>query len=193
MGLLSAEPVTVGSDPFWFGYWDGVEVPDYFPDPSLFVRLGEEGNEKYNKFTLKHKHNAFKDALGPWKPFMDEVRSAEFQRWCVERFSLPPVKERTQIEFSILPADGGYIWEHTDTPTKIITFVLYCGGWPADLECKGADGWTRIPWKVGRMCFFVKNEHSWHRVGKLEGPAGEWRKTITVNLHRLSGSVASVF
>lgn len=39
---------------------------------------------------------------------------------------------RSRFEFSMLPADGGYVPPHTDTPRKIITLVV---------SMVGADGW----------------------------------------------------
>jgi hypothetical protein len=31
---------------------------------------------------------------------------------------------------------------------------------------------------------FVKTENSWHAIGPLKGPAGAWRRTLTVNIER---------
>ena len=51
-----------------------------------------------------------------WRRALRDLRRARFPR-------IPPGL-RARFEFSMLPADGGYILPHTDTPKKIITLVI---------------------------------------------------------------------
>jgi hypothetical protein len=120
----------------------------------------------------------------------------------------PPIYSR--FEFSMLPANGGIVTPHTDAPRKFITLVVamvgedewkdeYGGGTemlkPRDIaksynyynrslpydECETLKA---FPFKPNQAVFFVKTFNSLHGVRELRGPAGTWRRTLTINIER---------
>jgi hypothetical protein len=121
---------------------------------------------------------------------------------------LPP-RLSTRFEFSMLPADGGYIMPHTDSPSKIVTLIVSMAGedeWnpafgggtdvnrPKELrlafnrmnaqadfdEMEVLDTFEFTP---NQVVLFVKTFNSWHSVRPMTG-AGSllMRKTLTINI-----------
>ena len=122
----------------------------------------------------------------------------------------PPLAAR--FEFSMLPAAGGHIVPHTDSPGKIITLVVsmvdegewdpaFGGGtdvnWPKD-ETKSFNQMNRVaafdemevlhtyPFTPNQCVLFVKTFNSWHSVAPMHGPAGKLRRTLTINIEALA-------
>lgn len=124
------------------------------------------------------------------------------------RRPLPP-RLSTRFEFSMLPADGGYIMPHTDSPSKIVTLIVSMTGegeWnqafgggtdvnrPKDIrrnfnwmnakaefdEMEVIDTFEFTP---NQAVIFVKTFNSWHSVRPMQGNgSGAMRKTLTINI-----------
>lgn len=117
-----------------------------------------------------------------------------------------PIK--TRFEFSMLPADGGHILPHTDSPQKLITLIVSFirdGEWddafgggtavlrPTDprhtynhlnryLEFDETEGVKTFPFVPNQCVLFLKTFNSLHAVRPMAGPAGVMRKTLTINI-----------
>lgn len=115
----------------------------------------------------------------------------------------------SRFEFSMLPADGGHILPHTDSPTKVITLVVSMigeGEWdPAfgggtDLnqakdvrhnfnqtntqsrfeDMNIIDTFEFTP---NQAVIFIRTFNSWHSVRPMTGTgSGAMRKTLTINI-----------
>jgi hypothetical protein len=125
-----------------------------------------------------------------------------------------PLRRRlsSRFEFSMLPAAGGNILPHTDSPGKIITLVLsMCEGsewnpaWgggttilkPVDRsrsynwlnrqlqfdECETVETHLFVP---NQCVVFVKTYNSLHAVHPMTGPPGVMRRTLTINIEEVS-------
>jgi Protein of unknown function DUF115/Methyltransferase domain len=117
---------------------------------------------------------------------------------------------RSRFEFSILPANGGLLRPHTDLASKVVTLVVsmqpagelwdpaWGGGTDVLAQVDPAqtfadyqapeDALTLVhtyPYQPNQCVVFVKTPQSWHTVRPLTGPAGQWRKTVTINLERV--------
>jgi hypothetical protein len=121
---------------------------------------------------------------------------------------LPP-RLGTRFEFSMLPAAGGYIMPHTDSPSKIVTLIVSMAGeteWnpafgggtdvnrPKDVrlafnrmnaqaafeEMEVLDTFEFTP---NQVVVFVKTFNSWHSVRPMTGAGSAlMRKTLTINI-----------
>jgi hypothetical protein len=125
----------------------------------------------------------------------------------------PPRRQlRSRFEFSMLPAAGGNILPHTDSPGKIITLVLsMCepSGWdeawgggttilkPLDRSRSynwfnrqlGFDECETVhthPFKPNQCVVFVKTYNSLHAVHPMSGPPGVMRRTLTINIEEVN-------
>jgi len=114
-----------------------------------------------------------------------------------------------RFEFSMLPADGGFIKPHTDAPKKLITLVLSIsrpGEWdqsfgggtevlkPRDItrnynymnkqfEFDQVETLSAFPFEPNQCVLFVKTFNSWHSVSPLRGMGSKvMRKTLTINI-----------
>ncbi len=118
----------------------------------------------------------------------------------------------SRFEFSILPADGGIVMPHTDAPSKFITLVIsiigegewkqeYNGGTevlkPKDvtktynyynkqIAYDEVDTINAFPFEPNQAVIFVKTYNSLHGVRQMTGPKDVFRRTLTINLARLS-------
>jgi hypothetical protein len=120
-----------------------------------------------------------------------------------------PARLSTRFEFSMLPADGGYIMPHTDSPSKIVTLIVSmarAGEWspalgggtdvnrPKDMrlafnrmnvqagfeEMEVLDTFEFTP---NQVVVFVKTFNSWHSVRPMTGNGSvAMRKTLTINI-----------
>jgi hypothetical protein len=122
-----------------------------------------------------------------------------------------PLKSR--FEFSMLPADGGNIKPHTDSPQKLMTLVVAIvgegewdaahGGGTAVLRAKRtADQFNELnrqlefdqvehlhsfPFEPNQCVIFVKTFNSLHAVYTMTGAgSGRMRKTLTINIETLA-------
>jgi hypothetical protein len=126
----------------------------------------------------------------------------------------PSQKPRTRrlsarFEFSMLPADGGSVFPHTDLPSKIVTIIVSMvgeGEWdPAvgggtdvnrpfeprqifnRLNARGRFEDMEIldtfPFLPNQAVMFVKTFNSWHSVRPMTGAGSKaMRKTLTINI-----------
>jgi hypothetical protein len=121
-----------------------------------------------------------------------------------------PLKSR--FEFSMLPADGGNIKPHTDSPQKLITLVVAivgegewdaaCGGATAVLRAtRSADHFNVLnrqiefdqvehlydfPFEPNQCVIFVKTFNSLHTVYPMTGNgSGRMRQTLTINIETI--------
>lgn len=114
-----------------------------------------------------------------------------------------------RFQFTVLPADGGCVTPHTDSPGKVVTFVLSMVGekeW--DPELGGGTDVLRVlddsrsfnylnrklgfgdveiletfPFEPNQAVVFVKTFNSWHSVSPMTGHAsGLLRKALTINI-----------
>lgn len=129
----------------------------------------------------------------------------------VAKGHLPSVRPAltSRLEFSALPADGGHLYPHTDTPKKIITLVASItkeGDWdPAfgggtevmrpknpeksfNFENKqlGFDEVETIKtfeFKPNQVVLFVKTFNSLHGIRPMQGKgSNKLRRTLTINI-----------
>ena len=155
--------------------------------------------------TLKAHHiDLGQKPLGGAKRALKAVRNLARGR----RRPLPP-QLSTRFEFSMLPADGGYIMPHTDSPSKIVTLIVSMAGedeWdpafgggtdvnrPKDVrrafnrmnaqaefdEMEVLDTFEFTP---NQVVVFVKTFNSWHSVRPMTGAGSpQMRKTLTINI-----------
>lgn len=124
----------------------------------------------------------------------------------------PPPVLSSRFEFSMLPAHGGYIRPHTDSPQKIITLVvamLSKGEWdpafgggtdvlrPKDitnnfnfknnyLEFDEVETLTTFEYQPNQCVIFIKTFNSLHAVRPMTAQGGQlMRKTLTVNIEKV--------
>lgn len=123
----------------------------------------------------------------------------------------PPPVLSARFEFSMLPAHGGFIKPHTDSPQKIITLVvamLKKGEWdpafgggtdvlrPKDitnnynfknnyLEFDEVETLTTFEYQPNQCVIFIKTFNSLHAVRPMTAQGGQlMRKTLTVNIEK---------
>ena len=116
---------------------------------------------------------------------------------------------RTRFEFSALPAEGGFIRPHTDTPKKRITLIIsmataeewrsdYGGGTEINRPLRQTDSYNwkneslefedvevidSYPFLPNQCVLFVKTFNSLHSVAPMRGKGSEaLRRTLTINL-----------
>jgi hypothetical protein len=116
-----------------------------------------------------------------------------------------------RFEFSVLPADGGQLHPHTDSPSKIITWVISMvrpGEWdhsfggstdimrPKDteqnfnwvnryLEFEEVETLSTYNFNPNQALVFVKTFNSWHAVKPMTGKGSQvLRRTLTINIER---------
>ena len=137
-----------------------------------------------------------------------QIDVAEFGRHITQRPRR--IGLTTRLEFSMLPADGGYIKPHTDAPHKCVTLVFSMarpGEWdprfgggtgmlkPRDvtksynwlneqMEPEHVDVLYTFPFEPNQCVIFVKTFNSLHSVEPMTGPADLMRRTLTVNIER---------
>lgn len=127
------------------------------------------------------------------------------------RFPRIPSPLQARFEFSMLPADGGFILPHTDTPKKIITLIVsilnegewdpaFGGGTEVNCpkDCRHAYNWLNeyVPFEdvetldtfdfaPNQCVIFVKTFNSLHSVRKMRGEGTTtMRKTLTINIEK---------
>jgi hypothetical protein len=163
----------------------------------------------YDKYSLSERcapgnYKAIVSEPGPWRSFWKYIKQGSFIRDVVAAtgFELDNGAWSARFEFSSLPSEGGAIAPHRDIASKVITVIVpmtteAVPGWGTDilepLEAVGDDyqtprhgfrsahSFTYAPNTCG---IFLKTENSWHAIGPLKGPAGRWRRTLTINVER---------
>ena len=134
------------------------------------------------------------------------------------RGSLAPATAnlKARFEFQMMPADGGHILPHTDTPQKIVTLVVSMmrpGEWdpayggatdlnmPKDVtqtfnylnrydSFENMDVIDSFDFTPNQAVIFVKTFNSWHSVRPMTGTGTDaMRKTLIINIEKPKGIV----
>lgn len=115
----------------------------------------------------------------------------------------------TRFEFSMLPADGGYVIPHTDQPSKLVTLVVSMvgegewnpaigGGTEVNLPTDTRLDFNRMnrtaefdemetlhtyAFAPNQAVIFVKTFNSWHCVRPMKAKGSDaMRRTLTINI-----------
>jgi hypothetical protein len=129
------------------------------------------------------------------------------------RLSCSNARLISRFEFSMLPADGGNIKPHTDSPNKIITLVVSMvddGEWNPEFgggtdlnqakdvrqnfnqtntqgEFRDMDVIDTFEFTPNQAVIFVRTFNSWHSVRPMTGKGSDaMRKTLTINIEAFS-------
>lgn len=183
-----------------------------YPDEATFVHM-RGVYHKYSLSERNHPHDFDAVcARSPWAAFRKYIKSPTFLQdvWvCLAGAGVKMENGRykSRFEFSSLPADGGLLWPHTDIASKVVTLIVPMmapGAWdPAwggstdvlvpkpgvaakDYETP-LDQFNivaRYPCDPNQAVIFLKWDNSWHSVGPIQGPTGQWRRTLTINIER---------
>lgn len=219
--MLTFSMAAFRQHPYIIGCAYNVFSPDRFdelvreyPDEASFVHM----QKVYEKYSLSERNNPSEYhtvcARSPWSSFRKYIKSDSFVadvRQCLagHGVKLGHGLYRSRFEFSSLPADSGFLWPHTDIPSKVVTLIL-----PMMAEGTWRDEWggstdvlvpkpgvvakdyetpleqfdivARYPCAPNQAVIFLKWANSWHSVGPLRGPKGHWRRTLTVNIEQAS-------
>ena len=116
---------------------------------------------------------------------------------------------RARFEFSMLPADGGHILPHTDSPSKVVTLIVsivdgdewdprFGGGTDINVPKHIRNSFNRLNQQArfedmdvldtyaftpNQAVVFVKTFNSWHSVRPMQGAGSSaMRKTLTINI-----------
>jgi len=135
--------------------------------------------------------------------------AAGSSRWATNLHPQRATGLKTRFEFSMLPADGGHIKPHTDSPGKLITLVVsFCeprewepsfGGGTTVLRALDArhsfnhlnrqldfsetESLHTFPFEPNQCVIFVKTFNSLHAVSPMQGAGSPvMRKTLTINI-----------
>ena len=135
-------------------------------------------------------------------------RLKEFRRG---RLWADPGRLQTRFEFSMLPADGGHLLPHTDTPEKVVTLIVsmvgegewdpaFGGGTDVNQakESRFSYNWLNrqsefedmsilqtYEFQPNQGIIFVKTHNSWHSVRPMTGHGSKaLRRTLTINIER---------
>jgi hypothetical protein len=132
--------------------------------------------------------------------------------------SLAPTgtKLKARFEFQMMPANGGHILPHTDTPQKIVTLVVSMmqpGEWdpawggatdlnmPKDItqsfnylnrydSFENMDVLNSFEFTENQAVIFVKTFNSWHSVQPMQAKGTTaMRKTLIINIEKPKGIV----
>ncbi len=120
---------------------------------------------------------------------------------------------RARFEFSAIPADGGHLFPHTDTASKIATMIVsivregewnpaYGGGTDISrpkhirhcynylnrlAKFEDMEVLDTIEFAPNQAVLFVKTFNSWHSVRPMTGNNSQaMRKTLTINIEKIS-------
>jgi hypothetical protein len=213
-----------------------------FPAQELFEYMPSLGNKySLSEVNNPREYHAFIGKTPAWRSFYDYVKQPSFPRrvldlLCSHQIDLgipaaprsrrlprllrriaelrgtPSARLSTRFEFSMLPADGGYIKPHTDSPQKIITLVMsmrdgdewqadYGGGTemlrPKDsrlsfnfvnryLEFDDVETLQTFDYVSNNCILFIKTFNSLHCVRPMTGAGSStMRKTLTINIEQL--------
>ena len=199
-------PMGFATDVFETETYD--ELARNFPPIMLASRLG---SDKYGlKFSIAEefetkRYHGFLSVCPPWKRFYDYTQSEDFFTTVFsamdrEGVELPKGEYRSRFEFSFLPAYGGTVTPHRDAYPKIIAFVIpFTPEWQPEwggktemlqtnreandyeLAFDHCSSVMDCEFQPNSANFLKRTKNSWHAV-RCHGPAGVFRKSITLNL-----------
>lgn len=215
------------------------ELLSTYPPLDRFVYLEAIGHkytlsEQYNR----SEYLSFIHGSPAWRDFHAWVKSQDFLEYVLESLAKQHIdlgefrygktlatklsslnrlllgKRHRQIltarfEFSMLPADGGYVIPHTDQPSKLVTLVVSMtspGEWDPKLgggtdvnqprrpdlafnrlnkiaEFEEMEVLSTFPFAPNQAVVFVKTFNSWHSVRPMSGQGSNvMRRTLTINI-----------
>ena len=215
------------------------ELLSAYPDRDRFVYLETIGHkytlsEHYNK----SEYLSFIKNTPTWRDFHAWVKSRDFIEYILEALAKHHIElgefrvGRTlgtkfkalnrllsgkryrptltaRFEFSMLPADGGYVVPHTDQPSKLVTLVVSMtppGEWDPNVgggtdvnrpkrpelafnrvnkiaEFEDMEVLNSFPFAPNQAVVFVKTFNSWHSVRPMSGRGSNaMRRTLTINI-----------
>ncbi len=189
----------LNATPVWKRFHDWVKSPEFLVQTIEFlnkndIALGYLRKDRYRNPSLLRK---LQNALHKMQQGHDLPLTARF-------------------EFSVMPADGGQLRPHTDSPWKIMTYVLsmlkpgewnpaYGGGTdilrpkkPANnfnwlngyLDYNDCDILHTYEFEPNQALLFVKTFNSWHCVRPIQGDnSGLLRRTLTINICKLEETI----
>lgn len=179
-----------------------------WPPEKLFMEM----KGPYRKLALSERCNreqyaAFVSPHPVWRRYHDYLKTETFRETVFGVFRqhgvlFPAGNYYARFEFSSLPADGGRIEPHRDIPSKVLTIVVpmteeTVPEWGTDILRPLPTHAVLRDYEVRRDAFetaasfdfvpnsfglFAKTETSWHAIGPLKGPAGTWRRSLTINI-----------
>lgn len=233
-------PIGVACPVFDESYYD--ELVDAFPARELFKFMPSLGNKySLSELNNPDVYHRYVRNSPPWHKFHSWVKRPEFpnevlamlrehnidlglemvvgasSRSLLNRLTFRPVTPMTphlsaRFEFSMLPADGGSIKPHTDSPQKIVTLVIAIvdeGEWnpsfgggtevlrPRDvtknfnytnsyLEFDDVETLHTFEYRPNQCVIFIKTFNSLHAVRPMAGKGtGLMRKTLTINIEKV--------
>ena len=232
------EPYPIGliREVFDPGYYE--ELLKTFPPLDLFKFMQYHGDKySLSELNNPDKYLSFLHRTPSWKRLYDYVKSQQFIpdvlailrqneidlgiAGAVPRLGPMSLRQRlrsllsgkkeslsARFEFSAMPAQGGNILPHTDSPQKIVTLVVsmrnaqewnpaYGGGTevmrPIDpsksfnlqnryLSFDEVETIREMPFESNQCVIFVKTFNSLHGVRPMTGPSGLVRRTLTINI-----------
>lgn len=125
------------------------------------------------------------------------------------RMSCSAARLRSRFEFSMLPADGGHILPHSDSPNKIVTLIIsmldenewnpeFGGGTDVNAykdrnrafnqtnrqaSFDEVDVIDTFDFTPNQAVIFIKTFNSWHSVRPMTGTGSSaMRRTLTINI-----------
>jgi hypothetical protein len=206
LGPVALEPFPHAEYEQVFDAGDYLDLVRRWPHESTFKTLAGP----YTKLSLSERchpkaYGAFLIASAPWRAVYKYVKSPAFIARVFAALAswglvVPDAAYAARFEFSSLPAEGGRIEPHRDIPSKLVTIVVpmtldAVPGWGTDILAPlGAVGddyqtprdafrtVTSFAYAPNTCGIFVKTADSWHAIGPLKGPAGQYRRSITINV-----------
>jgi hypothetical protein len=178
----------LASTPCWKALHAYVKSPRFIPDVLGFLQRHE--------IDL----NIPRDAFSPAR--------RSLRRTLLSLLGSRPKTLTSRFEFSAMPASGGSILPHTDSPQKLITLVMSMRD-PAEwsdayggstdvmrpkepsksfnfvnkyLSFDDVEVVRKMPFDENQCIIFVKTFNSLHGVLPMTGPANIFRRTLTINI-----------
>jgi hypothetical protein len=185
--------------PVWKRFHDWVKSPEFLVQTIEFlnkndIALGYLRPDKYRKPGILRK---LQNAVHKYQQGHDLPLKARF-------------------EFSVMPADGGQLKPHTDSPWKVMTYVVSMvrpGEWnpafgggtdilrpknPAKnfnwlngyLDFDDCEVLHTYEFEPNQALLFIKTFNSWHCVREIKGgDSGLLRRTLTINIDKLEETI----
>jgi hypothetical protein len=213
-----------------------MRLANSFPANELFRFMQYHGDKwSLSEINNPEKYHDFLRTNSDWKELYEEVKSKkfidqvldtlikskinlglvsgvrdDFWRRLKKLFQARKVNGEltARFEFSMMSANGGYIYPHTDSPQKLITLVLSMsrpGEWdeswgggtdmmrPLDasdnfnfmnryLGFNEVDVIQTMAYEPNQCVIFIKTFNSLHAVRPMSGPRDVMRRTLTINI-----------
>ena len=205
------QSTTVIEEPFLVQVYDQFLSSYFYERLSLtFPTLGfHEMGDGHNKFNLNELHPEFWRFLQQdvvWADFYQWCLADKLKYIVCSRLGLDNSKiGKRKFEFSAVPADGGLLNPHPDTGGKLATVVFFFPhpewrqrSWGGNFEVlrvkksyttknptfDDVETVESVAYQRNRMVMMKRSPVSFHAVRPLTGPAGSFRRSVTVNFLR---------